>query len=65
MSRASYSVATRDNDPCVGACLPNAAAWSHFASERQLDIPLVSDVAPMNQVVFTDAINDQSLGTGS
>jgi hypothetical protein len=53
------------NDPYGGTCLPNAAAWSHFASERQLDIPLVSAVAAMNQVVFTDAIEDQLLETGS
>jgi hypothetical protein len=53
------------NDSYGGACLPNAAAWSHFASERQLGIPLVSAVAALNQVVFTDASEYQLLETGS
>jgi hypothetical protein len=53
------------NDPYGGACLLNVAAWSHFASERQRDIALVSAVAAMNHVVFTDVIEDQLSETGS
>jgi hypothetical protein len=37
----------------------------NFASEPQLDMPLGSAVAAMNQVVFIDVIEDQFLETGA